>query len=43
MGGGPGTGGIYFFNILVYFINVIIKTLYISSFIVGFVICFTHS
>ena len=32
-GGRPGEGGIYFFDIfLYYFINVIIKTLYISSF-----------
>ena len=34
-GGRPGAGGIYFFDIILYyFINVIIKTVYISSFIV---------
>ena len=41
-----GKGGIYFFDIfLYYFINVIIKTLYISSFcrFVVYVLYFTHS
>ena len=42
--GRPGEGGIYFFDIFLYYlINVIIKTLYISSFIVVYVIYFTHS
>ena len=36
-------GGVDFFHILLnYFINVMIKTLYISSFIVVYVIHFTH-
>ena len=43
-GGRPGAGGFSFLDILIYyFIYVIIKTLYISSFIVFYVIYFTHS
>ena len=40
--GGPGAGGFFFFILLHYFINVMIKTLYISSVIVVFIRYFTH-
>ena len=43
-GGWAGDGLIFFLDILLYyFINVMIKTLYISNFIVVYVIYFTHS
>ena len=42
-GGGSGVGIYIFFDILLYyFINVMLKTLYISSFIVVYLIYFTH-
>ena len=41
-GGGPSVGLIFFDMLLYYFIYVIIKTLYISSFIVVYIIYFTH-
>ena len=41
--GGPGASLIFFYILLYYFINVIIKTLYTSSFIVVYIIYFTHS
>ena len=42
--GRAGGGVIFFFYILLYnFINVMIETLYISNFIVVYVIYFTHS
>ena len=41
---GAGRWRVDFFDILIYyFINIIIKTLFISSFIVVYVIHFTHS
>ena len=42
-GGGEGVCVCFFCILLYYFINVIIKTLYISNFIVIYVIYFTHS
>ena len=42
-GGGAGDGLDFFYTLLYYFVNVIIKTLYISSCIVVYVIYFTHS
>ena len=38
----PGDGDFFFDTLLYHFIYIIIKTLYISSFIVVFVIYFTH-
>ena len=39
----PGVGWFFFYIILCYFINVMIKTWYISSFVVVYVVFFTHN
>ena len=43
LNGGQEQVDFFFYRLLYYFINVMMKTLYISNFIVVYVIYFTHS